>query len=206
MRKRKIIMFLLIGWMIPFLAFAQADSKRVTLRLQNATVKVFFDALHEQSGMNFVYNNEQAKELPPITINVKNATVKEVLDKVLATTSFSYSIDNNTVTLQKVKNSREGVKTLKGRVIDSNGEPLPGVNIQIEGTSQGCTTNFNGEYTLNVPEQCRLVASFIGMETQTLAYNGEPRLDITMTEDSNVIGEVVVDGYFTRKTEGFAVL
>ena len=103
-----------------------------------------------------------------------------------------------------MKNSREGVKTLKGRVIDSNGEPLPGVNIQIEGTSQGCTTNFNGEYTLNVPEQCRLVASFIGMETQTLAYNGEPRLDITMTEDSNVIGEVVVDGYFTRKTEGFA--
>ena len=101
-------MFLLIGWMIPFLAFAQADSKRVTLRLQNATVKVFFDALHEQSGMNFVYNNEQAKELPPITINVKNATVKEVLDKVLVTTSFSYSIDNNTVTLQKVKNSREG--------------------------------------------------------------------------------------------------
>lgn len=204
MRKRKIIMLLLIGWLVPFLAIAQANSKRVTLRLQNATVKVFFDALHEQSGMNFVYNNEQAKELPPITINVKNATVKEVLDKVLATTPFSYSIDNNTVTLQKVKNSRGGVKTLKGRVVDANGEPLPGVNIQIEGTSRGCATNFNGDYTLSVPEQCRLVVSFIGMETQTLAYNGEPQLNITMNEDSHMIGEVVVDGYFTRKTEGFA--
>lgn len=204
MRKRKIIMLLLIGWLVPFLAFAQADSKRVTLRLQNATVKVFFDALHEQTGLNFVYNNEQAKELPPITLNVKDAKVSEVLDQVLGSTAFGYSIENNTVTLYK-GNARQGeVKTVKGRVVDGNGDPLPGVNISIEGTKQGCTTNFNGEYTLKVPAQCRLVASFIGMETQTLAYNGQSQLNITMTEDSNVISEVVVDGYFTRKTEGFA--
>ena len=204
MRKRKIIMLLLIGWLVPFLAFAQADSKRVTLRLQNATVKVFFDALHEQTGLNFVYNNEQAKELPPITLNVKDAKVSEVLDQVLGSTAFGYSIENNTVTLYK-GNARQGeVKTVKGRVVDGNGDPLPGVNISIESTKQGCTTNFNGEYTLKVPAQCRLVASFIGMETQTLAYNGQSQLNITMTEDSNVISEVVVDGYFTRKTEGFA--
>ena len=204
MRKRKIIMLLLIGWLVPFLAFAQADSKRVTLRLQNATVKVFFDALHEQTGLNFVFNNEQAKELPPITLNVKDAKVSEVLDQVLGATAFGYSIENNTVTLYK-GNARQGeVKTVKGRVVDGNGDPLPGVNISIEGTKQGCTTNFNGEYTLKVPAQCRLVASFIGMETQTLAYNGQSQLNITMTEDSNVISEVVVDGYFTRKTEGFA--
>ena len=204
MRKRKIIMLLLIGWLVPFLAFAQADSKRVTLRLQNATVKVFFDALHEQTGLNFVYNNEQAKELPPITLNVKDAKVSEVLDQVLGSTAFGYSIENNTVTLYK-GNARQGeVKTVKERVVDGNGDPLPGVNISIEGTKQGCTTNFNGEYTLKVPAQCRLVASFIGMETQTLAYNGQSQLNITMTEDSNVISEVVVDGYFTRKTEGFA--
>ena len=204
MRKRKIILLLLIGWMVPFLAFAQADSKRVTLRLQNATVKVFFDALHEQTGMNFVYNNEQTKELPPITINVKDATVKDVLNQVLGRTSVGYSIDNNTVTLHQGENRRGGVKTVKGKVVDTNGDPLPGVNISIEGTSRGCTTNFNGEYTLSVPEQCRLVVSFIGMETQTVAYNGEPTMDITLAEDSRQIDEVVVTGYFTRKTEGFA--
>ena len=204
MRKRKIILLLLIGWMVPFLAFAQADSKRVTLRLQNATVKVFFDALHEQTGMNFVYNNEQTKELPPITINVKDATVKDVLNQVLGRTSVGYSIDNNTVTLHQGENRRGGVKTVKGKVVDTNGDPLPGVNISIKGTSRGCTTNFNGEYTLSVPEQCRLVVSFIGMETQTVAYNGEPTMDITLAEDSRQIDEVVVTGYFTRKTEGFA--
>ena len=204
MRKRKIILLLLIGWMVPFLAFAQADSKRVTLRLQNVTVKVFFDALHEQTGMNFVYNNEQTKELPPITINVKDATVKDVLNQVLGRTSVGYSIDNNTVTLHQGENRRGGVKTVKGKVVDTNGDPLPGVNISIEGTSRGCTTNFNGEYTLSVPEQCRLVVSFIGMETQTVAYNGEPTMDITLAEDSRQIDEVVVTGYFTRKTEGFA--
>ena len=89
-------------------------------------------------------------------------------------------------------------------MVDTNGDPLPGVNISIEGTSRGCTTNFNGEYTLSVPEQCRLVVSFIGMETQTVAYNGEPTMDITLAEDSRQIDEVVVTGYFTRKTEGFA--
>lgn len=74
----------------------------------------------------------------------------------------------------------------------------------MEGSKQGCTTDFNGEYTLNVPEGCRLVVSFIGMETQTLAYNGQSRLNVTMQEDSRQIDEVVVNGYFTRKTEGFA--
>lgn len=205
MRKRKIPTLLLMGCMVPFFAMAQADSKKVTIRLKEATVKTFFDALHQQTGLNFVYNNEQLKNMPAITINASESNVKEVLDRVFASTAFEYNIENNTVTLYQKKGGNQGTeKTVKGKVTDANGEPLPGVNIQIEGTQKGCTTDFNGEYTLKVPAQCKLIVSFIGMSTQTIAYNGQSSLNVVLQEDSKQIDEVVVNGYFTRKTEGFA--
>lgn len=110
MRKRKIATLLLIGWTVPFFAFAQANMKKVTLQLQNVPVKVLFDTLHKQTGLNFVYNNEQAKELSTISIQAKDASVKEVLDKVLVSTAFGYTIENNTVTLFKGKTARGGGK------------------------------------------------------------------------------------------------
>lgn len=116
MRKRKIAALLLIGWTVPFFAFAQANMKKVTLRLQNVPVKMLFDALHKQTGLNFVYNNEQAKELSSVSIRAKDATVKEVLDKVLTQTAFGYTVENNTVTLFKGKSAtRGGGKNRQGK-------------------------------------------------------------------------------------------
>lgn len=207
MRKRKIITLLLIGWMLPFLAMAQqAINKKVSLQLRNATVKVLFNALHQQTGMDFVYDNEQTKGLPPISINVKNANVTDVLNQVFGKTNLGYNVANNTVTLYQSRDNgvQDKLRTVKGTVTDINGEPLPGVHVKIEGTKAGSTTNIDGQYTLKVPGKCRIVASYIGMEPQTLAYNGEPELDFMLKEDAQKIDEVVVNGYFTRKTEGFA--
>lgn len=65
MKKRKYLIFLLMGCLFPCVLWAQnAKTQKVTLQLKEASVKEFFDALHHQTKLNFVYNNEQIKSIP----------------------------------------------------------------------------------------------------------------------------------------------
>ena len=95
---------------------------------------------------------------------------------------------------------------LRGLVTDKEGLPLPGASIQVKGTSQGTTTDANGEYYLMVKgvEKPILIFSFIGMEPQEVAYEkGKHRINVTLLESQQVMEEVVVNGIYTRKAESF---
>lgn len=89
--------------------------------------------------------------------------------------------------------------TLSGTVSDSaTGEPLPGVNVIVEGTTNGVATNIDGKYSLSdVKSGDIIVFSFIGYADQVLQYNGEATLNVVLQEDSTQLEEVVVIGYGT---------
>ena len=87
--------------------------------------------------------------------------------------------------------------TVSGVVRDDNGL-LPGVTVIVKGSSQGTTTNFDGEYTLeNVSPNATLEFSFIGFQTQEISVNGRSEIDLVMQTDSQALDEVVVIGYGT---------
>ncbi|OHX64833.1 hypothetical protein NH26_24620 [Flammeovirga pacifica] len=89
---------------------------------------------------------------------------------------------------------------LKGRVTDADSdEPLPGVNVIIQNTSQGTTTNFEGEFTLAVASGESLVISYIGYQDQVVAITTQTKLDIKLSVDVEALDEVVVIGYGTQK-------
>ena len=90
-------------------------------------------------------------------------------------------------------------RTVSGTVTDENGEPLPGVNIMIVGTSSGTTTDFDGNYKLSVNENAELKYSFIGYKTITENVNGRSTIDIQMVSDFESLSEVVVVGYGSQK-------
>ncbi|MDD4283535.1 MAG: TonB-dependent receptor [Fermentimonas sp.] len=87
--------------------------------------------------------------------------------------------------------------TVSGTVTDNVfKEPLIGVTIVIEGTSDGTVTDIDGNYTINnVPSNGSLVVSYVGMQSQTVAVNGRANIDIVLREDSELLEEVVVTGY-----------
>ncbi|MBS2099709.1 SusC/RagA family TonB-linked outer membrane protein [Carboxylicivirga linearis] len=89
--------------------------------------------------------------------------------------------------------------TIKGKVTDSGGEPLPGVNIVIEGTAQGTITDINGIYSLTVPQGSRLTFNFIGFVTQTVTITDQKEVNITLKDDMAKLDEVVVVGYGQMK-------
>lgn len=97
-------------------------------------------------------------------------------------------------------------RLLRGLVTDKDGLPLPGVAVQVKGTTQGTTTNGDGEYYIMVKgvENPVLVFSFIGMETQEIPFEkGKHRINVVLEESQQVMEEVVVNGIFTRKAESF---
>jgi TonB-linked SusC/RagA family outer membrane protein len=92
--------------------------------------------------------------------------------------------------------------SVRGTVKDETGEAIPGVNVLLKGTSTGTTTDANGGYTLNVPDNAAngtLVFSYIGFTTQEVAINGRNTVDITLLPDVKSLNEVVVIGYGTAQ-------
>ncbi|TPG35398.1 SusC/RagA family TonB-linked outer membrane protein [Flavobacterium pectinovorum] len=89
-------------------------------------------------------------------------------------------------------------KTIKGKVTGTKGEPLPGVNILIKGTKIGVTTDFDGNFTIEVPDSNSiLVISFTGFVTKEVSAANAS--NIQLEEQNQTLNEVVVVGYGTQK-------
>lgn len=88
--------------------------------------------------------------------------------------------------------------TVTGKVSDAMGT-LPGVSVAIKGTTNGTVTDVDGKYSLNVAKNATLVFSFVGMKSQEVTVNGRKVIDVTMTNDTELLDEVVVVGYGTSK-------
>ena len=91
-------------------------------------------------------------------------------------------------------------REVKGKVTDNEtGEILPGVNILVKGTTQGTTSDANGEFKLSVSPNSTLVFSFIGYQTQEAAVANLTILNVTLVSDIKSLEEVVVVGYGTQR-------
>ncbi|WP_034044555.1 SusC/RagA family TonB-linked outer membrane protein [Wocania ichthyoenteri] len=93
-------------------------------------------------------------------------------------------------------------KTITGTVFDDNSAPAIGVNIIVEGTSTGTTTDFDGNYSIKIPDGgTALTFSFIGYKTQTVVINNQTTINITLEIDTSTLDEIVVVAYGTQKKE-----
>ena len=92
--------------------------------------------------------------------------------------------------------------TVSGTVTDQSNEPLIGVTIQVDGQpASGTVTDFDGNYTVQVPAQGSLRFSYIGYQDQVISVAGKTTINVTMKEDTEELQEVVVVGYGTQKKE-----
>lgn len=90
-------------------------------------------------------------------------------------------------------------KTVAGKVTDEKGEALPGVSIIVKGSQQGTTTNAEGDFKLQVPDNSSLVFSFVGFLTQEVEVGSKSELQVALKVDTKSLEEVVVVGYGTQK-------
>ena len=84
---------------------------------------------------------------------------------------------------------------------DANGEPLIGVSVLEKGTTNGTITDFDGNYTLTVPENATLQFSYIGYKSTEMPVSGQASINLTMREDSEILDEVVVTALGIKRAE-----
>lgn len=98
-------------------------------------------------------------------------------------------------------------KTVIGTVVDGQNLPLPGVNVVVKGTTRGTQTDFDGKYSIAVNPGEQLAFSFIGYKSTTVPVKDQSRLDIALSESSEMLSEVIVTGYqATKRTKSSAAV
>ncbi|MFK7904316.1 MAG: SusC/RagA family TonB-linked outer membrane protein [Chitinophagales bacterium] len=102
----------------------------------------------------------------------------------------------------QLADKNDALGTVSGTVTSTDGEPLYGVNVVVKGTTTGTTTDFDGKYSLDVPDDATLVFSYIGFIAQEIAAAGQSTLNVKLEEDAELLDQVVVVGYGTiRKSD-----
>lgn len=95
--------------------------------------------------------------------------------------------------------AQQASKVIKGVVLDANGEPVIGANVVQKGTTNGVITDFEGNYSLNIPEGATLQVSYIGYQVFEVKVGAQSTINVTLQEDSEMLDEVVVVGYGTMR-------
>ena len=91
--------------------------------------------------------------------------------------------------------------TITGKIVDESGVPLPGANIIVKGTNIGTVSDFDGLFSLEVPnENSVLIISFLGYQDKEVVLNGRSQIDVVLVESSETLDEVIVTGVFDKRT------
>ncbi|ATL49666.1 hypothetical protein COR50_00005 [Chitinophaga caeni] len=144
--------------------------------------------------------NSHLENTLPVTFEVKDATIKEVLDLLVKGQPITYEIKDKVVILKRKQADATtiagvAVQDLPGTVKDVNGTPLPGVTIRIKNTSKGTQTDVDGKFNLPVNKGDVLMISYIGYESQEITVADQVELNIRMKQTNSALSGVVVIGY-----------
>lgn len=113
--------------------------------------------------------------------------------------AFSYANVDNGMDRESVLSVMQG-KTIKGQILDETGESMIGVSVLVKGTTIGTVTDFDGNYTLEVPSGKNILEiSYIGYKTKEITIGNNSLINIKMEPDTQALDEVVVIGYGTVK-------
>lgn len=181
--------------------------RKITVTVANLSLKNVFEEIEKKSGMRFVFDKSIFSEEIFITLDERNKSVYDILEKISQQTDLRFKQVNNNINVKRISNikllQKEEIPVievdLSGQVIDSDRNPIPGVIVTVLGTSIGTVTDIEGKYAISVPEGSTLVFSFIGYESRRVEVGGQSVIDIVLTEDMSSLEEVIVVGYGTQR-------
>lgn len=209
MIRKTILVFLFVLYHLAFL-FAQTDPK-VSVDFKNEPVADALREIERQTGMNFTYNAEHLKNIPPITITAKDMDLRILLSFIFNNQGLACKFENSNIILKPYEKQEATAIGYFGTVKDDTGEPLPGVSIHLKtNTKIGTTTGDDGKFHLALPmsykdkENTVVVFSFIGFETKTMTLDELKGIQtITLKMSAMELGDVVVTGIFKKTASNF---
>jgi hypothetical protein len=194
------IRFTLILFFNLLAIFTVYSQTRVTINLKSADFKKVISTIEHQSIYHFVYSERKIPVLNKADISFDNEDVRSILDKILANSGFAYTeLANHLIVIAPVDEIVNIVK-VTGIVIDETGVPLAGATVRVKGSTMGASTDQQGAFSFEAPDQSTLIISFVGYVTRDVKLSGTSLLKVTLTA-SNILSEVVVTALGIKKDE-----
>ncbi|TZF81124.1 SusC/RagA family TonB-linked outer membrane protein [Pedobacter sp. BS3] len=186
---------------------ATSYAQKINIAFKNANLEDVFIRLKQESGYNFLYNAQLLESAKPVTLSLKQATINQVMNNLMANQPLTYTINQKTITIQP--RLQQPDIPVRGRITDEQGEALPGVNIKVKGTAVGAISAADGTYTLKVLDtKSILVFSFLGFVSQEIPVAGHTTINVTLKQQNTDLSEVVVTALGIKREEkalGYAV-
>ena len=193
---------MLLAFALQVSAEVRAQEARLSVTVENGTMREVMDAIRAQSDYTFVYNAEELAEIGRVSVDARGADVRSVMDACLRGTGFTYTIIDQVVVIKRAPavartTAADSVRLIRGRVTDETGAPLPGVTVLLKGTSIGVATDTEGRFEMVQPRDTagELILSFVGMKTVTARWTQGQEVRVTMEYESEEMDEVVITGY-----------
>jgi TonB-linked SusC/RagA family outer membrane protein len=195
---RIVIILLLVGFLQTKANDAYSQNTKLSISFSNTELAKVLDRIENQSEFYFLYNEKLIDATRKVSIEAKDEKIEEVLKNLFSGTDVKYSIIDRKIILAPTYLSelQQPDKKVSGKVTDSSGATLPGVSIVVQGTTTGCITDGNGNFSLsNIPGNATLQFSFVGMKMQEVKVAGRNTVNVKMEEENIGIDEVVAVGY-----------
>lgn len=207
-----ILLLFSMAQMFPKESFAQ---NKVTLDLENTTLREVLTEIKKQTDYKFLYRNSEVDVNSKITLKVFDEPAITVLDRLFESAGIAYRIIDKQIVLTRQDpkfaqvDLEQQVKTVEGLVRDAYGDPLPGANILEKGTSNGTQSDFDGRFSLELKgENSVLVISYLGFTTQEIVVGDRTFIEVSLQENAAILEETVVTALGILKEEkslGYAV-
>ena len=172
--------------------------KKITLSVHEVPLEKVFKEIQKQSGYSFWYKTQQLDKATRITLNLKDATLQEVLAKCFENQPYDYVIVEQTVVIrprEPASDDANPLAVIKGKVTTAAGKPLSGVSVSVKATKKGTTTDDNGDFTIAVRREDVLVFSYVGYETKEVRVSDQSGITVSLVESNAALNEIAVIGY-----------
>ncbi len=179
---------------------------RITLSMKDASFKEVLTQIQKQTSYRFIYHdNVQLRKKGAVNIEVENVSLGYVMDALLRNSGFTYSDLGNGLMAISVAAAQN--RPITGTVTNSKGEALAGVSVQVKGNTLGTTTDANGQFSMNIPENTVLILSAVGYITKEVAVGTANNINVLLEVEETKMDEVVVVAYGSesRQTQTSAV-
>ncbi|MCE5347345.1 MAG: SusC/RagA family TonB-linked outer membrane protein [Bacteroidales bacterium] len=194
---KKILQIMRISFLLWFACFinlsANIYSQKFSFnKTEDVTIKDMLAEIETKSNFKFLYRSDLVNVSQQIKLDIKDADIDDLLSTILDPSELTYKIFDDSLVVITNKINQQ-LQKVTGIVKDENGNPMPGVNVQVEGTTTGAITDIDGKYFIEKPnENAVLVFSFIGCVTQKVSAFGKTVMDVTLNADVKALEEVVV--------------
>jgi TonB-dependent starch-binding outer membrane protein SusC len=190
-----------------FQVSAKSYAQKVTITGKDLTLDKVFRIIRKETGYQFIYDQALLDKAGPVTLNVKDAPIGEVLAQCLKEPGLAFSIRNGAIVIYKepeiitaLADDPAAIASIEihGTVMDSTGAPLAGANIIIQGTKTGTHTDNRGHFILhNVSDGATLIISFTGYESRVIHVRDNKDLFVNLRTSAQPLDEQIVQAYGT---------